>query len=622
MCGEPALLHANEIGLDPPRITRPPARRALPGKRHAVAAVLLSLLSALGCAAQVQEPQTAAAPAATETSATPPTPSTPAESAVHAVPAESAAPAVPAVPATAAATAELSVGRFVVEGGDPRLAADTDRLLATLQGRPVTLAAIRAAAAKIQQRYVDRGHFLVLVRAASQDISAGGEFHLQVIHRAIRSVDVEGIPKRYRARVLAFFAPIIGRTKLTRARFQRAVLLAGALPSLNLKSTLEEADSDDAINLVLTGEYRAFTGVLSVDNAMPAIVGRESVSLFTAYNPAARLIDQVSVALSTAADADGLGPRSPRRLLETALRAPIGISGGELDFRYTWSALNPTSLSNPSEAVNGLLDTNSTYKRAAIRASYPLIKIRYTSLVATVGFDATSLTQSANPFAASLFDDQLRVLRLGLAVDQVFEIKTAASLGIDLSRGIHGLGSRSASEATAESPLSQIGADDSFTKWEGHGSVRRDLPGKFVADLQLRAQYVAKHPLLLAEKFTLGGPTDLSAYDFANFSGDRGWVARAELQNTQTWDHAKATNIAQGYLFAARGEVVNLDATATLPRTELGSAAGLGMRASFGRTAASVGPVEVSGELARQFNPEPTPGPAHWRVNFSVSMHF
>jgi len=597
----------------------------LQGKRRACAVGLLSLLSALRCAAQAQEPQTEPAPTAATSPAGPEAPAVPAALALPAAPAEAAEPAEPAAPAvtaTAAAPAELTVGRFVVEGGDARLAAYTDRLLATLQGRPVTLAAIDAAAAKIQQRYVDRGHFLVLVRAPPQEMPAGGDFHLQVIYRAIRSVDVEGIPKKYRARVLAFFAPIIGRTKLTRARFQRAVLLAGSLPSLNLKSTLEEAETDDAINLVLTGEYRAFTSVISVDNAMPAIVGRNSATLFSAYNPGARLVDQVSVALSAAADADGLGRRSPRRLLETALRAPIGISGGELDLRYTWSALNPTSPSNASDAVNGLLDTNSNYKRAAIRASYPVIKIRYTSLVATAGFDATSLTQSANPFAASLFNDQLRVLRLGLAVDHVFEIKTSASLGVDLSRGIHGLGSRSASEATAESPLSQTGADDSFTKWEGHGSVHQALPGKFAADLQVRAQYVAKHPLLLAEKFTLGGPTDLSAYDFANFSGDRGWVARAELQNTQTWDHGKATSLAQGYVFAARGEVVNLETTAMLPRTELGSAAGVGMRASFGRTGASAGPVDVSGELARQLGAESTPGTSHWRVNFSVSVHF
>ncbi len=154
----------------------------------------------------------------------------------------------------------------------------------------------------------------------------------------------KAFPKKYRARVLAFFTPVIGRTKLTRARFQRAVLLASALPSLNLKTTLEEADTDDAITVVLTGEYRALTSVISIDNAMPAIVGRNTATLFSAYNPAARFVDQVSVAVSAAADTDGLGPRSPRRLLETALRAPIGISGGELDFRYTWSALNPASL--------------------------------------------------------------------------------------------------------------------------------------------------------------------------------------------------------------------------------------------------------------------------------------
>jgi hemolysin activation/secretion protein len=572
--------------LDPPGISRLPLRRAIRGKRRCSAVGLLVLLSALTGAAGA-----AVAPAA--------------------APAE--------VPSSAD---ELLVGRFVVEDGDPRLAADTERLLAPLRGRTVTLAAIQAAAAKIQQRYVDRGHFMVLVSAAAQPLTAGGEFHLRVIRRAIKHVDVEGVPEPYRARVLAYVTPILGRSQLSRARFQRAVLLAGAPPGLTLKSTLEAGPTDDAVTLVLTGEYRAFTSVVSFDNAMPAIVGRNSATLISAYNPAARFVDQLSVALATAADTDGLGSRSPRRLVEAAVRTPVGISGAELDWRYTWSAIKPTSLTNAADAADGLLDTDSTYKRAALRATYPLVKVRSTSVLATLGFDATSLTQSANPFAASLFDDQTRVLRVGLALDQVVDPSTSATLGVDWSRGLHGLGSRSAAEATAASPLSQLGADDAFTKWEAHGSVHRDLPAKFAADLQVRGQYVGAHPLLLAEKFTLGGPADLSAYDFANFSGDRGWVARAELQQTQKWDHGKAADLAQGYLFAARGEVVNLETSALVPRVELGAAVGIGLRGSFGQSGAAVGPVEVSGEIARQLNPESTPGPSHWRVNFSVSMHF
>ena len=272
-----------------------------------------------------------------------------------ALPAAPAEPAAPTVPAAPAVPADLTIGRFVVDGADARLAAETDRILSVLRGHAVTLEATRAAAAKIQQRYVARGYFLTLVSVPPQDHVNGGEFRLRVIHRAIVKVDVEGIPKKYRARVRAFLAPVMGRPSLTRAQFQRAVLLASALPTLNLKSTLETGATDDEVTLVLTGEYRAFTSVISVDNAMPAIVGRNSATLFSAYNPAEPFVDQVSLALSSAADADGLGSHSPRRLVETAVRTPLGISGGELDFRYTWSAINPTSLSTPFDAANDLL---------------------------------------------------------------------------------------------------------------------------------------------------------------------------------------------------------------------------------------------------------------------------
>jgi hemolysin activation/secretion protein len=592
MRGESALLYANEVGLDPPRITRPPGRRSVRGRRCVPAVGLWVLLSALPGAAEAQ------------TALQPPLQA----------PQSQGEPIEP--------PADFTVGRFVVEGEDARYAAATERILAKLRDHPVKLEAIRAAAAQIQQLYVAAGHFLALVSLPSQDVPAGGEFRLQVIHRSIQVVNVDGIPKPYRDRVLAFMKPMLGRSSLTRAQFQRAILNASALPALNLKSTLETGATDDAVTLVLTGDYRAFSNVLSVDNAMPAIVGRNSVTLLSAYNPALRFVDQVSLAVSTAADADGLGARSPRRLLEAAVRTPIGISGAEIDYRYTWSAINPSALANPDQADNALLDTDSIYRRAAVHATYPLIKIHYTSLVASAGIDATALIQTANPYGSARFDDQLRVLHLGLALEQIFDPGTQLTLGADFSKGINGLGSRSPAQATPAAPLSQAGASNTFTKWEAHGTLHRDLPAKLAAELQVRAQYVADNPVLLTEKFTLGGPTDLSAYDYASFSGDRGWVARAELQHTVKWDRGGTTNATQSYLFAARGEIVNLGVIAAEPRTEVGAAAGLGLRASLGRASAHVGPVDLSGELARQFNPVSSGAPSHWRVNFSVSMHF
>ncbi len=393
MRGESALLYANEIGLDPPGITRLRARRATGGERRCSAVGLLILLSALSCAAGAAAAQTAA-----------PT--------------------------------ELVVGRFVVEDGDARLAADTDRLLAPLRGRPVTLEAIQAVAAKIQQRYVDRGYFMVLVSAPAQTVGGGDEFHLHVIRRAIRSVDVEGVPKALSGAGPRVSDAVLGRRNSRARRFQRAVLLAGALPSLNLKSTLEAGPTDDAVTLVLTGEYRAFTNVMSFDNAMPAIVGRNSATLISAYNPAARFVDQVSFALAH---------RRRRRRARIAFAAAAGRdrrAHAARDFRRrTRLALylvgDQTDLADERRRCRRGICSIPTAPISEPRCVRPIRWSRSAipRVLATAGFDATSLTQSANPFAASLFDDQTRVLRVGLSLDHVFDPATAAAIGGRLVAG-------------------------------------------------------------------------------------------------------------------------------------------------------------------------------------------
>src|SRR5271166_1773030 len=142
MRGEPALLHANEVGLDPSRVARPSRRRMGRGNRRAFAAALLSLSSAAVCAAQT---------------------------------ASQAAQDAQAVPAAQTAQTDVTVGRFTVEDADPKFAADADRILSTLRGHPVAVEAIQAAAAEIQRIYVDHGRFLTLVSVPSQDVAVGGE---------------------------------------------------------------------------------------------------------------------------------------------------------------------------------------------------------------------------------------------------------------------------------------------------------------------------------------------------------------------------------------------------------------------------------------------------------------
>jgi hemolysin activation/secretion protein len=249
------------------------------------------------------------------------------------------------------------------------------------------------------------------------------------------------------------------------------------------------------------------------------------------------------------------------------------------------------------------------------------VKTRATTLVTEAALDATHEDETATQFGSTLYDDELRVLRLALSADHIFSVVLQASAGLSLSRGLHGLGSRGPASVSADDPLSQIGASDVFTKWEWHGSLHRELPARTAVDFQVRGQQ-ADRPLLLSEKFTLGGPSDLSGYDTASFSGDRGWVIRGELQRHLDWHPGSLTALAQPYVFGTHGEVVMIQPTAAEQHTTLGSSAGLGMRASGGRTGATFGPFDLTAEFARQFNTTPTILPDHWRANLSATAHF
>jgi len=515
----------------------------------------------------------------------------------------------------------LTVGRFAVEDGYPDLAADTEKIFAPLRDQPVPLETIRAAATRLEQAYDHHGHFLTRVDLPPQNVPPGGDMRVHVVHGFIQRIDADGIAPVVRARVLRYLEPLLGRPSVTRAQYERSVLLANCLPTLHLRVSLKPGTGEGAVVLVLTAAYRPFTSLVSFDNSMPAVLGRSSATIATGYSPGTTPIEQVYLTATAATDANPLLSDSPRRYVETGVRSALGISGADLDLSYVWAMGNPP-LSATGNSDNAFLDTSGTYRRAAMRVGYPLIKSRLTTLRVEAAYDATAEFQLTNPYAISLYSDHLRVLRFAVEGTHGFNATTDIGFGIELAQGLDIFGARGPADATPTVPLSQTGASDVFTKWSGHASLRRELPHGFTVALQTRGQYVASRPLLLAEKFIMGGPADLSAYDFANFSGDRGWTMRGELQQLSNWNLGHTPAVAQGYVFAARGEVINLVSIDLERHAVSGNAAGFGVRSSLGSADKGLGPLELNLEYAKAFNPPGSDRPDSWRFNAALTVRF
>lgn len=525
------------------------------------------------------------------------------------------APAGQVPPGAAGVT--LRIGAVAVEGGDPALAAETAAITAPLRGRTVSIAAIYAAAAAIEQLYAARGYFLTRVVIPPQDARHGGTLRLRVIEGFVEAIDTSRLSARVRGRVDAVTAGLVGVRRLTLALFERKLLLAGDIPGLALRSTLEPGASPGAVRLILNGEHRPLGAELSIDNSLPKSLGATSATLSAAFQSVAGFGELAYITASGSPSNGWLASEGSRRLVAAGIILPVGTDGLTFNAEATLSDTHPRS--GP-----GMLETASTLRRLAFRLAYPLIRSRSTNLTLRGALEVADERQSAPLFDITLYDDRLRPIRIGVDLAHVVALTgTSVSFGLDFSQGFHWLGSRGRTDATFNQPLSRLGGSDVFSKLEFRARLNQTLLWNFALELSGRAQYALTGPLLNSERFTLGGPRSLSALDSGLLAGDSGWLVRAELQYSAFIPPGPAgQGVLVPYLFASRGQAVNLRPTAVEHRTVGATNVGAGVRSTVIPAELPFGPraIDLGLEGARQIGDGP--GNDGWRVNANASLKF
>ena len=511
--------------------------------------------------------------------------------------------------------ASLNISKGILEGGDAEFVEQTEEILAAVRGRNLPVSAFYEAAAKVQQLYSANGYFLVRVVIPPQDVKNGGVLKLKMIDGFIESVNVEGLAPQLRQRVEKSLAGLIGKRHLKRAAFDRALLLAADTPGFDLKSNLSPAKADDGVILTVVGVYRPLLAQTSADNSLSKSLGVYTSTISAAVNSVFGLGEQLYMSVTGAPNNGFMNDTSPRRLAAAGVTMPIGYDGLSSNLEYAWSTTMPL-------IAPGTLATNSTYKRLSFKLSYPVVKTENSTIVARLGFDATDETNHATDFNTVLYDDSLRTLRGGIDLNYGSVFGTTVNASIDLSQGIRGFGSRGAGDATVADPVSQAGASDQFSKLSARFLIHQNLPVGFALELTGRGQYAATGTLMNSEKFTLGGPADLSAYDASSFIGDHGWLLRGELQYNYQPQWLGLAPAFKPYLFAARGKVFTINPTAAELFVNGADSFGLGLRWTLPLNYPMLKQVDLAFEGARQLSDNPMAIPNSWRFNFSSAMRF
>ncbi|MCP3469110.1 hypothetical protein NLM33_02080 [Bradyrhizobium sp. CCGUVB1N3] len=496
----------------------------------------------------------------------------------------------------------------LIDGGFAEVA--SGGMIAGLSGRRVSVTEIYAVVAELERIYNDAGYPLVRVAVPPQHLVDGSVLRLLVIDGFIEAINVDAVPARARSVVAARTAGLVGRRHLRRAELERALLVAGDLPGLALRSTLMRGDREGGTKLILDGEHRLVSASTGVDDRLPASVGTWQLRGTMAVNSALGLGDQVygSVGLGANLEAAAQG-RTPLAVYGGGAVIPVGVDGLTVNPEYTHSTTR-------TPQAQGVVGSLGTFERVAVRLRGPISLTRASSLYANVSLEHIDQQISAPDFDVMLSHDRYAVARAGA------DYATTLPWGAGLQAGMTfsgGLGGRGALDAAASGvPLSRLAASADFTKLSGSFHVIQPMPGSFRWDLIGAGQASFNKPMLRSEQLSLDGSDAISAFASGTLTADQGVTLRSELSRSFRFDTVNTTVSPYVFGAAGRGWLANVTAVER-PAFNAGSVGG-GVRGVV--DAVGVLPGSSLGlEAARGFTDLPG-ARLGWRANAVASMAY
>lgn len=491
----------------------------------------------------------------------------------------------PQVKESALTRMNVQVDEIVVDGGFADMSESTMLLLFQYSRHRINGEQIYQLAAALEQAYVKAGYLLARITVPAQTLRDGGLLHLRVIDGYIESVDVTQVPERVRAVTARRVQVLIGRRGLRTAQIERAVLLAGAVAGVQLRSTLVPGVAEGSAQLVLSARHQSIAGSLSIDNRLSRASGPWKVALSLGGNSLLGFGEQVY----------GFGEASslnePRHLAQ-----PLAVLGGGVVIPLTANGLSLnleyTDAITHSRAQSQVPATRGVFERATLRLAQPLVLDWRSSVDLSLTVEDILQRIELPQFHIDSNEDHYRAARLQLSQQQRFDAG-AESASMTLS---HGLGGRSAQQVAASHvPLSREGADPNFTILSG----RLELIRVF-STVRLRGTVLAQaafgRALFRSEQFALEGPEALSAFAPGSLPVDQGVAGRLQLEWPRQLPWVAGAS-ATPYLLVAKGVGHVNRPTAFEARSIQGSAYGAGVNGLWFAHGGS--PVQLTAELAR-----------------------
>jgi hemolysin activation/secretion protein len=391
-----------------------------------------------------------------------------------------------------------------------------------LIGQDATLEAIERARIDTIAAYGRRGYPFVSAAAGLRPAEDGNEILLSVVEGRVASVKLDNDIGPAGTQVLRFLEALIGSGPLTTAQLERALLLAGDIPGVTVRSVIRPlADGGPGeLELVAQVTRRAFSGYFYADNRGYSLTGPLQGLLSVGANAFTSTGERIEATMFQTQDWE-------QSFGQVSGEAFIGGSG--LRVRLYAGA----GVSRPGSFLAQIGYQGNT-EVAGISAQYPIIRSRPLNLAATAAFDYLNSEVEVDAGRQSL--DEVRVLRFGLdgsARDTLMPFAPAPAItlaNVRLHRGVAWLGATGNGEVPGPG---RVESDFGFQKWTGEVSRTQPLlapvDGLVVSVAGLVAGQHSSDVLPLAEKFLFGGNRLGRGFYAGQVTGDTALGASLEL---------------------------------------------------------------------------------------------
>ena len=407
----------------------------------------------------------------------------------------------------------------VIEGSSVYVDYEFIPLYQNLLGVEISLADVYRLAAAISAQYRNDGYILSRAIVPPQKIR-DGIVRLQVVEGFVYQVIVEGELAGPQEQLAEYARQIARSRPLHASVLERYLLLTDDLPGVTAKGVLTPSiDQPGASDLVVFVDHDPVNHGASIDNRGTRFLGPYQFQYWFNLNSVLGMYESTRVRYITTAQLEEL------KFLEITHTQTISDEGTKLIVSGTLSS------SEPGFDL-GLLQIESDSVSLTVLVSHPFIRSRSTNF--SVRGSLHYIDSETDVLGALLFDDRLRVFRVGATYDFIDRFRGVNLFDVEASQGLDFL----EESQTGTANLSRANGNSDFFKITGAYSRLQDLrplAPKLLGQASLsllaatKMQYSGS-PLLSAEEFSVGGKEYGRAYDSSEITGDHGVAAKLEVQ--------------------------------------------------------------------------------------------